>query len=281
MITTTPFPLIDLADNRTGKASQKTGDHDQDQSDPKASGQRRPMTSDVFGADGGKTSEPDRIYTADDLARAVEDARRAASTESEAALRASMADDMEQRRCDVLSAIRERLEQSEAAFEEELARMSAVSQRLAIALARAIIPRTIESQPLADITDALKMTLKGLVTMPAIELRLHPSHVAFGEALLDDLSKDAGFAGELTTVADAALGEGDAELRWHGGVLCRRLKNLQTEAFELADRWLEQLPEDGGKDAFRPPLPTHEPESAGDQSGPAHDTEAKNERTIQ
>ena len=143
----------------------------------------------------------------------------------------------------MLASIKDQLEQHRLAFEEELTRLATVSFDLAIALAEAVIPRAIERQPLADITDLLKTTITGLVTAPAIELRLHPSQIEDGKVLMADLARDAGFAGEVMTVPDPVLGEGDAELRWKSGAVSRRLSHLQAEALDLAGRWLHGLPE--------------------------------------
>ncbi|MEM8949768.1 MAG: FliH/SctL family protein [Pseudomonadota bacterium] len=280
MIATTPFSLTDLTDNRTGEASNKSRDKDQNLNDRAADQQRRPMTFDIFGVGVAETNEPERLYTAEDLDRAVEDARRAAAAETEAELRASMAKDIEQRRCETLSAIKAQLEQKEAAFEEELAHMSVVSQGIALALAEAVIPKAMKKQPLADITDALKATLQGLVSVPAIELRLHPSALEFAEPLLAEVTKDAGFAGDLITLADPDLGEGDAELRWQSGVLSRRLKCLQSEALKLADCWLELPLENEGDEAGSASSTSSKIDGAGDPPDQPHDTEAMNERTI-
>ncbi len=114
--------------------------------------------------------------------------------------------------------------------------------RLAIALAKAVIPRAIERQPLVDITDLLKLTITGLAEAPAIELRLHPSHVESGKALMVDLAREVGFAGEVTTASDPGLAEGDAELRWKSGAVSRQVRRLEAEAIDLADRWLKNLP---------------------------------------
>ena len=158
--------------------------------------------------------------------------------------------------------------------------MSSISQGIAVALAEAVIPKAIARQPLADITDALRATLQGLVPVPAIELRLHPAAVEFAEALLADVSKDAGFTGELITIADSDLGEGDFELRWQGGMLSRRLECLQAEAMKLADHWLELASEDAGDNACASSSELLKVEGAGDLPDQLHDTEAMNERTM-
>ena len=191
-------------------------------------------------------------------------------------MRSAMANDIEQRRCDMLVAIKDQLERHGSVFEEELARLASISHRLAVALAKAVIPRAIERQPLADITDLLKVTIAGLVAVPAIELRLHPSQVGSGEVLMADLAKDASFAGEVTTIPDPGLGEGDAELRWRSGVASRRLSRLQAEALDLVDRWLEDLPETGGGEVCTPVCASLEAEMPADLSDQMNDKGSTN-----
>lgn len=243
MIAKTPFPLTDLAEARAGSTCENSQGKSLNQDGKTDIQHCRSMEFKSIGPGRQKASEPDRLYTEDDLVRAVDDARRAAALETEAAVRLAMVNDIEQRRCDMLAAIKNQLERHESAFEDELDRLATVSHRLALALAKAVIPRAIECQPLVDITDVLKVTIASLVAVPAIELRLHPSQAESGEVLMAGLIKDVGFAGEVTTVPDPALGEGDAELRWLSGAISRRLDLLQDEALELASYWLQQRPE--------------------------------------
>ncbi len=243
MITQMPFPLADLAEGRVDRTCEKVQSNGQDQDGKLGIQHCRSMEFKSLDLAPGETSEPDRLYTEDDLARAVDDARHTAVLEAEAAVRSEMANDIEKRQSDMLAAIKDQLEQHRSVFEEEVARLAAVSYELAIALTEAVIPRAIGRQPLVDITDLLKITISRLAVAPAIQLRLHPSQIENGKVLMADLARDAGFAGEVTTVPDPALGEGDAELRWESGAVSRRLSHLQAEALDLAGRWLQDLPE--------------------------------------
>ncbi len=241
MITMTPLPLKELTTKAISTPCENTPDHGMDQDDKMDVRHGRSMEFKNLGVDPRTAFEPDRLYTEEDLVRAVDDARRATAIETEAEVRSVMAEEIEQRRCDMLAAIKDQLERHGAAFDKEIDRLAAVSHQLAIALAKAVIPRAIERQPLIDITDVLKVTLAGLTAAPAMELRLHPSLVESGEVMIADLVQDTGFAGEVTTVPDPALDEGDAELRWKNGAVSRRPSRLQAEALELAEHWLKDL----------------------------------------
>lgn len=234
----------------------------------------------LLGLDSQNAAKLDCLYTENDLARAVDDAKRATALETEAAVRSVMADELEQRRCDMLVAIKSQLKQHVSAFEAELGRLAAVSQGLAVALAKAVIPRAIEHQPLVDITDVLKVTIAGLAAVPAIELRLHPSQAESGGVLMAKLTEDAGFAGDVTTVPDPALGEGDAELRWRSGTASRRLDLLQDEALKLASRWLQQCPETNHTEACTSCSTSDDVENADVLSDQVNDMGSTNERVM-
>lgn len=190
--------------------------------------------------------EPDLLFTAEDLALAVDEARRVTASEVEAELRATIAGEIEQRRCDILSSVNDHFSSHRSEFEKELSRLSEVSHRLALALTSTVIPRAMEKFPLADISDALKNTMALLVEEPTIEVSLSTDLVKDGEAVIADLVKEFGITGVVTTIADPALGSGDLRLRWKGGAIDRHLDRLQDEALKLVDCWLQEtLPPSG------------------------------------
>jgi len=184
--------------------------------------------------------EPDPLFTAEDLALAVDEARRVTASETEAELRLAMANDIDQRRCNMLATIRDQIEWHKSTFEQELVRSADVSHQLALALVKAVIPKAIEQCPLIDISDVLKSTLARLVEEPSIELRLPSDLADCGENLITDLARDVGLAGEVKVIADPALSDGDMTLRWKGGAIDRRLDRLQDEASHLVNCWLHE-----------------------------------------
>ncbi|MGI9509997.1 MAG: hypothetical protein ACR2QJ_11705 [Geminicoccaceae bacterium] len=237
-----PYAFADLTEQKPAGS--------RDNADPKgrttkvaSSGKRsHAMPFKAFGPDPKENVEPELLYTAEDLERAAEDARRTTALEVEAELRSALADDIEQHRCDMLAAIKKQLDQHRSGFEEEIARLAQVSQRLGISLAQAIIPRAIAQCPLIDISEHLQITMARLTAEPSMELRLPPDLVEDGAAMLAELAKDVGFKGEITAIADPALGPGDASLRWGGGAVDRRLDRLEAEALDLVGRWMNEAP---------------------------------------
>lgn len=185
-----------------------------------------------------KETVPKTLFTAEELAAAVDEARRITATEVEAELRSAMADDLDRRRCDVLAAIRDQVEWHKSTFEQEVTRSADISHQLALSLAQALIPKALERCPLDDISEALKSTLAQLNVEPSIELRMSPDLVECGKDILSDLTRDTGFTGEVNVIADPTLSKGDVDLRWKGGVMDRRLHRLQDQASLLVDLWL-------------------------------------------
>ena len=185
-----------------------------------------------------KEAEPETLFTAEEMAAAVDEACRTTASEVEAELRAAMAADIDKRRCDILAAIRDQVEWHKSTFEQEVARSADISHQLALSLAQAIIPKALERCPLDDINEALRSALAQLTAEPSIELRICPDLAEFGMDVLSDLARDTGFAGEAKVIADPALGEGDIELRWKGGAMDRRLHRLQDQASNLVNLWL-------------------------------------------
>ncbi|NJO36460.1 MAG: hypothetical protein HC871_01160 [Rhizobiales bacterium] len=170
-------------------------------------------------------------------------------------MRTALANDIERQRCELLSSLRDQIERHKSAFDAELNRSTQISFRLALAVARAVIPKAIEKQPLVDICELLKAALTRLAKEPSLELRLPEAVAGYGEAVVTGLADDIGFAGDLTVIADPALAVGDVQLRWRSGVIDRSLGWLQQEAVQLAAHWLQEGPEARPEACSSPPAP--------------------------
>jgi len=197
-------------------------------------------------------AEPKPLHTADDLAQAVEEARHVTAERVEAELRVAMANDREQRRCEALTAIRNYLDRRQSAYDEEFGRLAEASHRLALALAKVMVPKATEKHPLADIKEVVKNTLLRLADEPFIELRLPPGLADCRDALIADLSEGTGFKGEVKAITDPDLGNADVELRWNGGGIDRRAERLHDEAIHIVDFWLSKQPEMSSEEKATP-----------------------------
>jgi hypothetical protein len=183
-------------------------------------------------------AEKERLYSEDDLAQAVEEAKRTTAADVEAAVRQLMLSEIEQRQCDLLEAIKGRLDAQNDAFDQELTAIADASQKLALAMVKAVIPLAIEQQPLSDIKHLVRDTLERLSTPLSIDIRVSPDLVESGRVLLSDVAGKAKFRGQIETLADPDLGAGDVTLSWRGGAVERRLDRIQREAIDLVHHWL-------------------------------------------
>lgn len=245
-----PFSFADLGEGRVSRRQEEDADQAAGPgASPLAYGSR---LTDFrrSNARPKREAKPERLYTADELASAVDEAMRRTASEVEAAVRAAMAEEIEQRRCELLSSIMDQLARQQSAYHEEVARAADTGYALALALVQAIVPKAIENQPLADIGHLVRTALARLTKEPSVELRLSPALADAGRELLSGAARDLGWQGEVSVSADMSLQDGDAELRWAGGAIERDLQRLQEEAVTMARHWIWQPPPEPAGDAF-------------------------------
>jgi flagellar assembly protein FliH len=175
---------------------------------------------------------------AEELAAAVALARAEGRAEGESAAQAEIEAGLERRRCAAAEAIAQALAQMQGEDQARLARRAGASRELALALARAIVPRALERAPLADVEAMLRELVARLADQPRLHLALAPDLVDPGRELLEVLAREAGFAGQLAVEGDPGLGAGDARLTWRHGRAIRDLAVIEREALAVADAWL-------------------------------------------
>lgn len=187
-------------------------------------------------------SPPAPTYGEPELAEATARAREAGRAEAESRLRAEMAASIEQRTSVALEAIARELRAAREGLERSLAARAGASAELAIAMARAIVPRAMEERPLADVEAMLVDLVSRLEGQPRLELALAPDLVASGEALIRRVAGDAGHRGEIVVQADPRLAAGDARLAWGDGGAERDLGASQREVEAVVEAWLPAEP---------------------------------------
>lgn len=183
---------------------------------------------------------PARTFSAGELDAAVAAARAETAAATEVSVRAEVEAHIAARHAAALEQIAAGLAAHQAAFEQALAARGAASRDLALALARALVPRALERQPLADIEAMLRELLIRLEGQPRLTLALPPDLVDAGQRTLAALAAEAGYRGELMVEPDRTLGAGDARLSWRGGSAERDLAELEREATALVDAWLPE-----------------------------------------
>jgi hypothetical protein len=193
-----------------------------------------------------------------ELAKAMAHACQQGAVVAAAAVRAELVAAVEHRTSLAVEAIAAELARSQAQLTESRRARAGASRALALALARAILPRALADRPLADI-EAMLIDLVGrLDGQPRLELWVAPDLVAAATALLARVAADAGHDGALALHPDPTLGPGDARLTWVDGVALRDLAALEREAVALVDAWLSSA----GVAATEPPTTALDPEAA-------------------
>ncbi len=173
-----------------------------------------------------------------ELCAAVAVARDEATAATETRLRAELHAGLEHRQAAALAAIAEQLAHARDALASCLAARARASRDLALAMARALVPRALAHQPLADIEAMLRDTLGRLEREPWLELRLPPDLVEHGQELIAKVASDVAYRGDVAVLPDSGLGSGDAKLCWQEGAAMRDLDRIEAEAVTLVDAWL-------------------------------------------
>ena len=107
-----------------------------------------------------------------------------------------------------------------------------------MAIARALVPRALERQPLADIEAMLRDLLVRLESQPRMILALPPALLDVGQQTLGAIVARGRLRGRIVDRAGSALGPGDARLAWRGGRAERDLVELER----AATAWSTPLP---------------------------------------
>ena len=271
------FSFVELGPKRRNQKidDAQTRQADQDHQLAEAKSESEGFTPWVSEPDEG--TQPECLYTAEDLAKAVDEARRTAVAETEAELRQAMANAIEQRRCELIAGIGAQLEQQRSAFDDVLGTYALIARRLATVLAKTVIPRALEKYPLVDVTEVLKATLARLAAEPAIDVRFSPNEADIGKAILADITKDVGSSTDVTSTADPLVADGSVQIRWQGGRVDHGWEVLFAEAQDMIDHWLgDSSPSPSANDQTAGASQSV-PDVSSDDAGPVNDSSLETE----
>ena len=186
----------------------------------------------------GDPAPPARTFSEAELDAALAAARVETAAATEADVRAKLEAEVAVRQAAALERIAAGLSMLQAAFDRVLAVRAAASRDVALALARALVPRALERQPLADIEAMLRDILVRLEGQPRMTLALPPALLEVGQQTVGAIAAEVGYRGELAIEPDRTLGPGDARLAWRGGRAERDLAELERATIALIDAWL-------------------------------------------
>lgn len=190
-----------------------------------------------------KVGKIERTYTAKDLARAVEEACQATAREVELQTKSAISAELNHRQAEALEAIRDQLQNSDVMLGQWMSEAVTMTQSLTKLMAKAIVPKALELQPLADIDHMMHQILSNLVDHPRIEIRIASELSEETDNLLGRVAEETSFHGEIVTVVDPKLGPGDAQITWKNGVADRSLECIQAKVDMLIDAWFDHQSE--------------------------------------
>lgn len=173
-------------------------------------------------------ADPDPSFSQIELDEAVAAAREEGLQDGARRGRAEALQGVERRLADAAAALTAQLRAQVEAHRHAVARSTA-DLDLVFGIVRAIIPRTLEQAPLADVAPMLAELMAGLVGQAKLELRLPPDLLEPGRTLLADMVARAGFEGDCIVTSDPDLEAGDACLRWDHGFAERRVAAIVDE----------------------------------------------------
>ncbi len=197
-----------------------------------------PFSFDSSSSTEHETVEP--TFNEQELAAAIEEARRTTALEVEAETRAAVSNELDHRQVEALEAIRNQLGASEETLASWMSETISMAQQLAVMLGNAVVPKALELQPLADIASMVEQSLLQLVEQPSIELRLEPELVERSSEILQEIIEETGFRGKLETIAAPTLSSGSAQLVWKGGMADRDLDRIRKEVSAITEAWFVQ-----------------------------------------
>lgn len=122
-------------------------------------------------------------------------------------------------------------------------------ERDALALVRTVLQKAVPAlcrrDPLAEFEALVAQCLGELIDEPRLVLRVADQDFDAIEARIGPLVKQAGFAGKLVLLADAALSAGDGRIEWADGGAERTLPRFMAELDTMLARTLSEESQNG------------------------------------
>lgn len=189
----------------------------------------------------------DRVFAPDGTVLRDGERVKRVLTETEADAKAEAAAEAARAEEGVLAgrAQTEALKQISARMQLVLARMDAESAqiredaaRLAVAAARAIAGRALETHGDQTVLDCAREALADLRAEPRLAVRVAP---AMADTLADALMAEAdrlGFDGAVAVRPDPDVAAGDCALEWRSGSIERTASEIEARIGALVDKWL-------------------------------------------
>lgn len=171
----------------------------------------------------------------------VDAARAAAFAEGEAAGRQAAYGEHQQNLEQALRSIAQQLAAIAAGQEHARIAASAEATELAVAIARKLAGRLIESQPLDQVEALVLRCMDDMRDEPRLVIRAAEPVVQQLDAKIDQLVAQSGFGGKVALVPDETMALTDCRINWADGSAERRQTALEQQVDQAVERYLAGL----------------------------------------
>lgn len=140
-----------------------------------------------------------------------------------------------------LQQIAESVSTSVTSFEALQTNARADAAALALSIARKLADVLISLRPEAEIEAVIKECLTHLNREPRLVVRIHADLIEQVEGSIQQAATERGMADKIMIVGDAEMEKGDCEIEWSDGGVERNRADLDRQATEIIERYIETL----------------------------------------
>ncbi|HEV7367930.1 FliH/SctL family protein [Arenibaculum sp.] len=177
---------------------------------------------------------PEPTFSREELLRAHEDGYADGFAAGKAAAETAAA----QRLADVLAAAEAALLAMLAQAEASAADRRDEAARIAMAIARKLLPTQARRHGLAEVEAMIEDCVAEMIEEPRLVVRVHDEMLDEIAGRIDALTTARGFAGKTIVLADPTLGYGDCRVEWAEGGAEREAERLWRDLDRIAGRLL-------------------------------------------
>lgn len=176
-------------------------------------------------------------WTEEELDALKEEAREQGFAEAQAASETRLAEASTA----ALQQIAETVSTSVASFEALQANARSDAAALALSIARKLADVLISLRPEAEIEAVIKECLTHLNREPRLVVRVHADLIEQVEGSIQQAATERGMSDKIMIVGDAEMEKGDCEIEWSDGGVERNRADLDQQATEIIERYIETL----------------------------------------
>jgi len=245
--------------------------------DPKAEARKRKAEEEARRREEAEAEAPPPppTFSEEELTAAVEEARAA----GEEAGRAEAYASIEQMTGMTLESIQQQMTHMAESHQKALREMQEGAIRLAVAIARRLVPDLARREGLAEIEAVARETLTLVRDESRVLITVADTMIETVEPAITQVARQVGFDGTVRVIGDTSLTEGDCRIEWSGGGSERITGKIWQEIDAVLKRHLGDTGEedmvDASPDAAAAETDAHETPAAADDAADTPTTGAK------